>query len=197
MQVAHFLEADLQPWAISLVAAVTVDDLQPSAISLVAAVTVDDLQPSAISLVAAVTVEDLQPSEHQVTPGAPAAVFQLSEEWKRLFRSCDHYWHGLLQQRLNELAPIGDTLDTVLHAARLPLEQRLASIPEVWRPAVVGSRMDTAGELSLDCSDVAAACDVMPAIQGLRALVIPGRAGSYSRGGARAGAEPPVDAGSV
>ena len=107
VQVAHFFEADLQPWAITLVAAVTVDDLKAA--------------------------------KHSVT------------------RPYDHYWDSLLRRRLDELAPVGDTLDmyTVLRAARLPLGARLP-----WTLS--------AGELSLDGSDAAAACGVMHVLPGLR-----------------------------
>ena len=77
VQVAHFLEADVQPWAAALSAALFgAEPRQP--------------QPDA--------------------------------------------W-----ERLEEIATLGDTVDTVLRSWRLPLLEQLEDTPDEWQPAVIDS----------------------------------------------------------
>ena len=108
VQVAHFLEADLQPWAALLTAAL-------------------------------------------FTASPPAA--QREAAWGRL----------------DELAPLGDTISTVLRASRLPLRQQLPLTPVEWQPAVIGSHV-VAGALTLDFAEAAACCDAMHAVQQVHVL---------------------------
>ena len=94
---AHFLEADLQPWAAALVA----------------------------------------------TLFAP----QPAEEGR------ERVWNVL-----DALAPLGDAVDAVLRASRLPLLEQLPRTPAEWQPAVIGSHA-VAGALTLSYDEAAACCD--------------------------------------
>ena len=119
MQVAHFLEADLQPWVAALSAALFAPEPQ---------------QPS---------------DEGSTDAGAPAcgSAVQRKGTW----------------ERLEELKPLGDTVDAVLRGWRLPLREQLPLTPAEWRPAVIGSHAD-AGALTLDAVDGAACGDTMQAV---------------------------------
>ena len=105
---AHFLEADLQPWVPLLAAA-------------------------------------LLASSHTAAQHEAA------------------WWH------LDELAPLGDTISTVLRASRLPLRQQLPLTPPELQPAVISSHV-VAGALTLDFAEAAACCDVMHAVEQVHVL---------------------------
>ena len=129
MQVAHFLEADLQPWAAALAAALFDSKPRPPAVPANAP----------------------QPSERGSSARVP------------LTRHADAW------RLLEEVAPYGDTVDTVLRASRLSLLQQLPLTPAEWQPAVVHSHA-VAGALKLDSAAVDACCDVMPALHGVESL---------------------------
>ena len=108
VQVAHFLEADMQPWEALLAAA--------------------------------------------LFAASPSAALR-EAAWRHL----------------DELAPLGDTIGTVLRASRLPLRQQLPLTPPEWQPAVISSHA-VAGTLTLDFAEAAACCDAMRAVQQLHTL---------------------------
>ena len=146
MQVAHFLEADEQPWAHTLAAAVIADQLQAS-----------ELQAS-----------ELQTSEPQ------ASERQASERAvDGRTGTCESPWlqEDAVRRRLAELAPLGGTVDAVLRAARLPLAEQLPWTPQKWLPAVISSHT-AGGHLRLTVSAAAACCDAMHAVRGVQSLTI-------------------------
>ena len=77
-------------------------------------------------------------------------------------------WHPL-----DELAPLGDAVDTVLRASRLPLLQQLLRTPAEWQPAVLRNHT-VAGALELSDADAAACSDAMPAVHGVHSLTLYG-----------------------
>ena len=112
---AHYLEADLQPWADALTAALFADG------------------DGGLS------------TEHRAS-----------------------LWHPL-----DELTPLGDAVDTVLRASRLPLCQQLLRTPAEWQPAVLRSHT-VAGALQLGAADAAACSDAMPDMHGVHSLTLRG-----------------------
>ena len=111
VQVAHFLEADVQPWAAALSAALFgAEPRQP--------------QPDA--------------------------------------------W-----ERLEEIATLGDTVDTVLRSWRLPLLEQLEDTPDEWQPAVIDSHA-VDGTLSLDFATAAACCEAMCDLHTIHSLGLHG-----------------------
>ena len=109
VQVAHFLEADVRPWAAALSAALfSADQRQP--------------QP---------------------------------DTW----------------ERIEELATLGDTVDTVLRSCRLPLLEQLERTPAEWRPAVIDSHA-VDGELELSFVTAAACRGAMRDLHAVRSLVV-------------------------
>ena len=127
VQVAHFLEADVQPWTNVLAAAVIADELQAS--------------------------------DHAVA--GPTHGHTGTAQWQEPLR-----------RRLDDLAPLGDTVDAVLRAAHLPLAEQLVWTPAKWQPAVISSHIDTSGTLTLHASEAAACCNVMHAVRGIRTLIL-------------------------
>ena len=120
---AHYLEADLQPWADALTAALFADG------------------DGGLS------------TKHRARP-----------------------WN-----LLDELKPLGDAVDPVLRAWRLPLLQQLPRTPAEWQPAVLRSHT-VAGALTLSADEAAACSDAMPAVHGVHSLTLYG----FSTNGKRA-----------
>ena len=135
VQVAHFLEAELLPWATALAAAL------------------------------------FSPPEHALQQDSRAA--NASEET----------W-----EHLHALAPLGDAVDTVLRASRLPLLEQLPLTPAEWRPAVISSHtIDDA--LTLTGAEAAACCDDMHSVCEVEMLTLNLQASAAAESGAVATSE--------
>ena len=136
LQLAHFLEADLKPWAAALAASLFSGPAVPSA----------GEQPGVL------------------VQGCTAAAFAAAASsnvvhWERAWR------------HLDELAPLGDAVATVLRAWRLPLLEQLPRAPAEWQPAVIGSHaVDGALTVSFD---TAAACrGVLHAVHDVHSITL-------------------------
>ena len=146
---AHFLEADLQPWAAALAAVLfATNTAQHSTVPP---------QRKARRL-ASRDVSEAPP------PSGSAAGAVVSSAARR-----ESAWHCL-----EELRPLHGAADAVFHAAKLPpLLEQLPRTPAEWQPAVIGSRA-VAGELVLSFREAAACCDVMHAVRGVHTLILQG-----------------------
>ena len=137
-QVAHFLEADVQPWAAALAGALFPETLVvPVAPAAAEARPLTQAQASPLS------------SEPQADD-APAcsSAEGLQDAWRRL----------------DDLAPLGGAVDAVLRAWQRNLHEQLPLTPPEWHPELLRSHV-TAGELELSCTAAALGCDAMHAVR--------------------------------
>ena len=152
MQVAHFLEADLQPWAAALAATLF------GSLDLLAAAPTDELpeaSPPVWRAMTRVLVNRFKGSGAQLRGASSQAA------------ACRQAW-----RHLDELAPLGDAADAVLRAWRLPLREQLPLTPAAWRPAVISSHVE-GGRLALDGTEVAACSDdAMRGVHGVHSLAL-------------------------
>ena len=185
LQVAHFLEADLQPWAAAL-AGTLFGTSDPT--GTLAAAPDEQPQASAVGVCATDTISTLasastkppQPStvdgNAQVPPWDCAAPEGgcAARQGDSAATVLDAAW-----RHLDSLSPLGDASSVVLRAWRLPLLQQLAVTPAEWQPAVIGSHT-AAGALTLDGTTAAACGDSMRRVHDVHSLTfeLPLRAAS-------------------
>ena len=157
MQFAHYLDADLQPWATALAAA-----LFP-----VAAVPTAEVQPPG----------QLEGDAAQAVEATSSRLVRWQDAWRRL----------------RELAPLGDTIVTVLRAWRLPLHEQLPLTPAEFQPAVICTHAVN-GSLKLDVATADACHGAVHAVHDVHTLSLdflaPSRKGDqphFERGGCNAG----------
>ena len=153
LQVAHFLEADLQPWAAALAAKLfpsECNDEQPG--NRESPATGDAHAPNAAALPQQAVQLDTMHRSGRLTAATTAPRLEV---WRRL----------------DALTPLGDAVDTVLRASRLPLLEQLPRTPAEWRPALIGSHA-VAGALALHATEAAACCDAMHAVRDVHSLTL-------------------------
>ena len=146
VQVAHFLEADMQRWAAALATALFAP------------------QPA---------VEDstvVQPTTQAEGAGAEARRKRLSCNGDTASRP-DWQARERLWDLLAELVPLADAVDAVLRASRRPLREQLPLTPAEWQPAVIGSHA-VAGALALHSDQAAACSSAMHAVHDVHTLTL-------------------------
>ena len=135
---AHFLEADLKPWAAALAAALFFEAAVPDGI----------------------TGEQPGDLVRGCTAAADAALASTNvAHWEEAWR------------RLDELAPLGDAVDAVLRAWRLPLLEQLPHTPAEWQPAVISSHAAN-GDLNLSFAAAAACRGALHAAHAVHSLTV-------------------------
>ena len=144
---AHFLEADLQPWAAALAEALFAPDAaQQSTV----------LPQRKARRLASPGVRDAP-----APTGSAAATAEVSSAERR-----EGAWLCL-----EELRPLHGAVDAVLHAAKLPLLDQLPRTPAGWQPALIDSHV-VDGKLVLSYRKAAACCDAMHAVRGVHTLTL-------------------------
>ena len=137
LQLAHFLEADLKPWAAALAAALFSGAAVPSTAE----------QPGDLVQGCTAAADTAAASSNNVVL------------WEDAWR------------RLDELAPLGDAVDAVLRAWRLPLLEQLPHTPAEWQLAVIGSHA-VAGALAVSYDTAAACRGAMHAVHAVHSLTV-------------------------
>ena len=165
---AHFLEADEHPWVAALAAALFAPFSQ-------ATPTVNPQPPqerhdsSATPVAVAAEPPQLEPS----VPGSRAVRFSLKNA-----SSSKGKTRGVCSQaaarrqtwrHLDELAPLGDAVDAVLRASRLPLREHLLIAPAEWQPAVISSHAEEF-VLAIDFATAGMCRDAIWAVSGMHVL---------------------------
>ena len=142
---AHFLEADVQPWAAALAGA-----LFPATLALPVVPAATAARPLARAQASPLS------SEHQADD-APAcsSAEGVQDAWRRL----------------DELAPLGGAVDAVLRAWQRNLDLQLPLTPAEWHPALLRSHV-TAGTLNLSCTAAALGCDAMHAVRDVHTVTL-------------------------
>ena len=159
VQVAHFLEADLQPWA-----AVLADKLfQP--VRMVPARRASEVQAAATGSSARATAL-----------AASRRAARIEKVWRHL----------------DELAPLGDAVDAVLRASRLPLREHLLIAPAEWQPAVISSHAEEF-VLAIDFATAGMCRDAIWAVSGMHVRSIHLDLQSSSDAAFDGGAEPTAE----
>ena len=144
---AHFLEADLRPWACALAAALFAPHaVQPSTVMP---------QRKARGLAS----RDV--SEAPGRSGSASAAMLVSSKAHR-----ESAW-----RRLEELRPLDGAVDAVFRASRLPLAEQLPRTPAEWQPAAISSRA-VDGALELSYREAAVCCIAMHAVRGVHSLTL-------------------------
>ena len=145
---AHFLEADLQPWAAALIAALFAPDAAQQSTAL---------PPRKARRLASPGVR-----EAPAPSGSGAAAAVVSSNAARR----DGAW-----QCLEELRPLHGAVDAVFRASRWPLIDQLPRTPAVWQPALIDSHVFH-GALELSYREAAACCGAMHAVRGVHTLTL-------------------------
>ena len=157
VQVAHFLEADMRPWALRLA-----NCLFPGCVRRECFFDYFMLRLPWLKQTFNMIGVERRESESDDVDGAA----RQQEAWR-----C-----------LDELASLGDTADAVLRAWRVPLHVQLPLTPAAWVPAVICSHVDATGALELHACEAAAHCDAMHAVRGVQSLTLqPWRSGQAAR----------------
>ena len=150
---AHFLEADLQPWAAALANSLGLFASEPQ---LPLPPTPSQPRPPfALEAVPAAS-DGPTPCEDRQLPGdALAPLDDAADVWRRL----------------DELAPLGDAVDAVLRTPGLPLHAKLPRTPAQWQPAVIRSHAAD-GALTLFDEEAVACSGAMHAVCGVHSLAL-------------------------
>ena len=146
VQVAHFLEADMQRWAAALAAALFAP--QPA--------DEDSSLPTTPALGDGAEARRKRPRNKRGYDNKPSMHT----------RSRERLW-----QLLDELTPLDNAVDAVLRASRQPLLEQLPLTPAAWQPAVIGSHA-VAGALTLHSDQAAACSSAMHAVHDVHTLSI-------------------------
>ena len=169
---AHFLEADEQPWAAALAAALFAPFVEVTP--------AEDQEPPKEGLDSSTAAIAVDPEPPQPSHPVLRAVRKASSSGARLLRflasatrraSSRDAAHQQTWRHLDELAPLGDAADAVLRAWRLPLCEQLRLTPAKWQPAVISSHVAD-GWLTLDCAEVVACSNAMRGVRGVHSLAL-------------------------
>ena len=143
MQVAHFLEADLRPWAAGLAAALFPPDTEQQSTFL----------PQRKSRRLASRGVSEAPARSGSASAAAAAVSSAARR--------EAAWRCL-----EELRPLHGAVRAVLRASEVPLLEQLPRTPAGWQPALVRCLV-FGGALTLWYHEATACCDVLRALRGV------------------------------
>ena len=163
MQVAHFLEADLQPWAAALAAALFAPEPAQSSQSAAGR---PGRKARGAPRRSAPERKSLRLASRGVRSAPARSASAAAAAGVSCAARCEAAWWCL-----EELTPLDSAVDAVLRAAELPLLEQLPRTPAAWRPAAIGSRAD-AGVLELSYRELAACCDAMHAVRGVHTLTV-------------------------
>ena len=163
LQAAHFLEADLQPWAAALAAALFAPDTaqnSPSAARRPGRRARGAPRRSAPERRSTrLASRGVRAAPPRRANAAAAAVVSSAARGERAWRC------------LEELRPLDGAVEAVLRASELPLFEQLPRTPAEWQPEAIGGRA-VAGALELSYREAVACCDAMHAVRNVHTLTL-------------------------